>query len=192
MAEDDGTYELKDDGDMAEIKGAPGQGWGKGPKPGDPDFVPPKVVIEPAPQAREEPAEEPAAPSAVTAEEIADVQDAEHHKAMGILAYVFFVIPLVAAPKSPFARFHANQGLITFILWWVAIVLVAVLEGLIFLNGWLLVNIPLLKYFFSCMFHLLGPLLLIACAALTLTGIVNAANGEKKRLPIVGTWNLLK
>lgn len=39
--------------------------------------------------------------------------DAQQNKAMGILAYLSWLVlvPLLAAKNSPFARFHANQGL---------------------------------------------------------------------------------
>ncbi|MDR1151462.1 MAG: hypothetical protein LBK72_03115, partial [Bifidobacteriaceae bacterium] len=44
-------------------------------------------------------------------------QDAAENKAMGILAYIMWLIPLLAAPKqSRFARYHTNQGLVLFLL----------------------------------------------------------------------------
>src|ERR1035437_3247453 len=73
------------------------------PKPGEPGWVEPKVVVEKA----DEPVEGEPSPF--------DADDVEKNKAMAILGYIFFVIPLAAAPKSKFARFHANQGLLLFI-----------------------------------------------------------------------------
>lgn len=47
-----------------------------------------------------------------------DPADISANKAMGILSYLslLVLIPIFAAPKSRFARFHANQGLILLIL----------------------------------------------------------------------------
>ena len=59
----------------------------------------------------------------------ADPQDVQANKVMAILAYfgILVLIPLFAAKESPFARFHANQGLILliagFVIWLVSTVL---------------------------------------------------------------------
>src|SRR5437762_2047316 len=97
---EEGDYELKPE----EKKPEPPR-----PKPGDPDWVEPVPVVE---QAEEPESAEPVEPVD---------EDAEKHKAVAILGYILFVIPLVTAPHSKFGRFHANQGLMVFILWWVAI-----------------------------------------------------------------------
>ena len=43
--------------------------------------------------------------------------DIEQNKVFAILAYlgILFLVPLLAAPQSPFARYHTNQGIILFI-----------------------------------------------------------------------------
>lgn len=40
--------------------------------------------------------------------------DVQNNKAMGILSYlgILVLIPILAAKDSPFARYHANQGLV--------------------------------------------------------------------------------
>lgn len=149
-----------------------------GLKPGDPGWVPPVPIIEKA-----EPEPEP--------EEIVD-PDVQHHKAVAILAYIFFVIPLVLAPNSKYARYHANQGLILFILWCVVIVGTVVVT-----LGWdkfghLLENISVLSFFFGCLVHIIPVFLLVGVFALTIMGIINAANGEKKGLPLIGHLALIK
>ena len=50
--------------------------------------------------------------------------DVANNKVMAILSYfwILFLIPLFAAKESPFARFHANQGLLLFI--WSIIVMI--------------------------------------------------------------------
>ncbi len=46
-----------------------------------------------------------------------DPEDVEKNKAMAILAYIIFFIPLLAAKESKFAMYHANQGLNLFLFW---------------------------------------------------------------------------
>jgi uncharacterized membrane protein len=197
MAEDEGTYELRDDGDMAEVKGAAGDGWGKGPRPGDPDFVPPKVVVVEGSSAAEEAeagpvvgkgVKAPKEPVPLTPEEL----DVQQNKAMAILGYICFVIPLLAAPKSAFARFHANQGLISFILWAVAVFGGIACWALGLLVDTVLAEIVILRVFFGCLLHLLPPAMLFGALAMMIKGILNAADGQKKELPVVGTWRLIK
>jgi uncharacterized membrane protein len=153
--------------------------------------VPPEVVVEvarPAKAAEPEVEEEAEEPS-LTPEELAD---AEQHKAMGILAYICFVIPLMAAPKSGFARFHANQGLISFLLWVAAVAGCVVCSLVNMLVHGVLANVVILTVFFGCLLQLLQPVMLFGALAMTVMGIVNAANGEKKALPVVGNWRLIK
>jgi uncharacterized membrane protein len=202
MAEDEGTYELRDDGDMAEVKGAPGDGWGKGPRPGDPDFVPPEVVVVAGSSAAAEAAEEekevgaagevnakkPKEPVPLTPEEL----DVQQNKAVAILGYICFVIPLVTAPQSAFARFHANQGLISSLLWVTAVFGCVACWAINLLVGTVLADIVILAMFFSCLLHLLQPAMLFGALAMMIKGILNAADGQKKELPVVGTWRLIK
>ena len=46
------------------------------------------------------------------AEVQADPEDAEQNKGMAIIAYVLFFVPLITGDykKSPFVKFHTNQG----------------------------------------------------------------------------------
>jgi uncharacterized membrane protein len=149
------------------------------PKPGDPDFVPPVPIIERAEP--EAPAEEPVDP------------DVTNNKAMAILAYVLFLIPLVAAPKSKFARFHANQGLLVFIVWCIAIFLLVfttVGYSLLWSHLW---SIPVVQGMLTCFCQLVLPVILVlGSLALTVMGIIQAANGEWKGLPLIGHMRLIK
>lgn len=45
-----------------------------------------------------------------------DAQDIETNKVIAGLAYLFFLIPLLAAPKSKFAKFHVNQAIWIFLV----------------------------------------------------------------------------
>ena len=148
------------------------------PKPGEPGWVPPVPIVEKADaDAGGEPPADP---------------DVEKNKGMAVLAYILFLIPLVAAPSSKYARYHANQGLLLFILLITVCVFVALLQGGKMLASHLLVAIPILDWFFACGLTLLQPALLIGWIALMIVGIINAANGIKKPLPGIGHWALIK
>ena len=99
-----------------------------------------------------------------------DKDDIEKNKAMGLLAYILFFIPLLAAKDSPFARYHANQGLVLFIC------------GLISSVLWI---IPILGW-------IIAPILSIVITVLAVIGIINAVNGKAKELPIIGKYKILK
>ena len=98
-----------------------------------------------------------------------DVDDVKANKGMAVLAYfwILVLIPIIARKDSPFARYHANQGLILLIC--------SVISGLL-----------------GRIWGLLGTITGIICFILFIIGIVNAANGRAKELPIVGKFRLLK
>lgn len=101
----------------------------------------------------------------------ADPQDAEKNKVMGILAYILFLIPMLAAKDSKFAMYHANQGLVLF--------LVSIVGGIV------LGFIPILGWIIG----MFWPLVIIVFVIL---GIINASKGEMKPLPVIGGWQILK
>lgn len=102
--------------------------------------------------------------------------DAEKNKAMAIIGYIIpilFFIPLVTdAKNSPFAKFHANQQLMLLI----AAIAVNVVGSIIPFLGWFII-LPI------------GSILLIVLAIM---GIINAAKGQMKKLPIIGGFELIK
>jgi uncharacterized membrane protein len=101
--------------------------------------------------------------------------DAEKNKAMGIVGYIIpilFFIPLISdAKNSPFAKFHANQQLNLLL----AAIVVNVVGGIIPVIGWFII-LPL------------GSIFLIVVAIM---GIINAAKGEMKELPLIGGFKLI-
>lgn len=123
----------------------------------------PEAKAEEAPKAEAEPVVAPAVE--FTAE------DAKANKVMAILAYfgILLLIPLFAAKESKFARFHVNQGLILLII---SVVLFAVAK-----------IIPSLGV-------LIG-LLDLAVLVLAIIGIINAAKGQAKELPLVGKFRII-
>lgn len=113
-----------------------------------------------------------------------DPTDIAQNKVMGVLAYIglLFLVPLLAAPNSQFARFHANQGLILFIsdaIVGTVITIFSVIFGFIPIVGPIIVGI---------ISSVLGLFLLV----LMILGIVNAATGKAKELPLIGKIRIIK
>lgn len=105
-----------------------------------------------------------------------DSKDIADNKGMAVLAYIgiLFLIPLLAAPNSRFARFHTNQGLVLFLA-----------EVVLGAAGGVLGLIPFVGWIIS---SAIG----IVCLAFMFIGIVNAANGKAKELPLIGSFKLIK
>jgi len=97
--------------------------------------------------------------------------DVQQNKVMAILGYILFFVPLLAAKESPFAQYHARQGLNLFLL---ALASNIVLNILWFV-GWLLL-----------------PFVNIGILVLAIIGILAAANGQMKPLPLIGKYQILK
>ncbi|MBO4422926.1 MAG: hypothetical protein J5879_05775 [Clostridia bacterium] len=93
-------------------------------------------------------------------------QDITKNKAMAILAYfdILVLIPIFAAKDSKFARFHSNLGLILFFADIICMI------------------IPII-----------GWIALIAVLVFHVIGIINAAKGEAKNLPLIPeNWKIIK
>ena len=105
-----------------------------------------------------------------------DANDIANNKVMAILAYLswLILIPLFLAKESKFARFHVNQAIV--------LVIASFVLGII--SGVCTAIVPILGIIF------LIPEL--ACLALMILGIVNAAQGKAKELPIVGNIRIFK
>ena len=111
-----------------------------------------------------------------------DPNDISQNKAMAVLSYlaILVLIPILAAPESKFARYHANQGLTLFITE-IAYVIVESVLGLIF--G----LIPVVGGILNGILGLVHIVFLVWAAL----GIINAANGEAKELPLIGKFSEL-
>ena len=98
---------------------------------------------------------------------------------MGILAYfsLLALIPLFSAKNSEYARFHANQGLILLIVE----VAITVLSRLVFT-----VVLSALQLFWAYqLLKIVFDLLSLCCLGLSIDGIIKAAQGKRKELPII-------
>jgi uncharacterized membrane protein len=101
-------------------------------------------------------------------------------KGMAIVAYLLFFVPLIAGAhkKSPFVKFHTNQGTALFLVSIVLIIVLTILE--------------LIMRFLWILWALLWPLIAIVILVLAIVGIINAASGRMKPLPIVGKFRIIK
>ena len=119
----------------------------------------------------------------------ANPNDAEQNKGMAILAYILFFIPLLAGAhkESGFVKYHTNQGIVL-VLFYIAFgiviaILTAVLTAvLLAIGAWGLVAV----------IGVILGLVWILPLILVILGIVNAATGKMKPLPLIGKITILK
>lgn len=103
---------------------------------------------------------------------IFDQQDIEQNKVFAILAYlgILFLVPLIAAKESPYARYHTNQGLLLFLAG-----IACNVVGFIPFLGWIIA--------------IVGNIVLLV---FKIMGIINAFKGEAKPLPFFGHIEIIK
>ncbi len=104
-----------------------------------------------------------------------DANDIKSNKGKAILSYfgLLVLIPLFMAKESKYARFHANQGLTLLIA-----------NASIFLISFLSNFVTFLSF--------VSSICSLFVFVLAIIGIVNAASGKMKPLPIVGKIQILK
>jgi uncharacterized membrane protein len=92
----------------------------------------------------------------------------EHDRMLAAVSYlwIFCVIPLVLRKGSPFVQFHAKQGAVLAITWFLLWVI-----GVIPILGWII-------FFF-------GSILLVA---INLLAIVRAWHGEQWKIPYLNSY----
>lgn len=105
-----------------------------------------------------------------------NMNDNEKHKPLAIVGYIIpflFFVPLLSdAKNNAYAKFHANQQLDLLL----AAIAVNVVGGVIPILGWFIIL----------------PLGSIALIVLAIMGIMHAAKGEMKALPMIGGFSLIK
>lgn len=112
-----------------------------------------------------------------------DKADVEANKVMAILSYlgILVLIPIFGAKESKFARFHANQGLILCLAAIGYSVAYSILSSIILAISWRLYFLVSILGFLSLVFLVLAVI-----------GIINAANGQTKELPVIGKYRIIK
>ncbi len=138
--------------------------------------LPPNDPMTPAPST---PGALPTTTSAVGSPVMGDAVDVEKNKIMGVLAYlgILVLVPILAAKDSPFAKFHANQGLVLLIT---SIV------------GWIPLTILAFIPFLGCVAGIILMLWWLGVLVMMILGIVNAATGKMAPLPVIGQFKILK
>ncbi len=108
-----------------------------------------------------------------------DQNDIQQNKVMAVLAYIgiLVLVPIFAAKESKFAKFHVNQGLVLAIVEIGASIILSILS-----------NIPYIGFLFSILSGIVG----IVCFVFSIMGIVYAAQGQAKELPLIGQFKLIK
>lgn len=130
-------------------------------------YQPPAATPEPEASASTEPTAQPVAATVTKA-------DIEKNKMWAVVAYltiIGFIIALVSEGKdSPFVKFHLNQSLC---------LLIAAIANII------VASIPILGW-------IIAPIIGIVILVFVIMGIINAAGGQMKRLPLIGNFDLIK
>ncbi len=133
-----------------------------------------------------------------TADETAsfDDKDISDNKGITILSYLgpLVFVPMFARKSSPFARFHANQGLLLLIAdvaySVIQVILMAILRA-IFPWNWNYGYFGGRGFVFDALSTILS-LVWIVFGVLVVIGIINVARGKAKELPIIGKFKILK
>lgn len=103
-------------------------------------------------------------------------EDIEQNKLVAAFSYFsfLFILYFIVCPKSKFAKFHANQGIILLITKSIVSLVIVLLEISIAYQN-------ILDNICDGVFVLL-----------MMYGLINALKGKAKRLPIIGKYNILK
>jgi len=99
------------------------------------------------------------------------VVEGQKNTGMSIICYIWILvlIPLLTDAKNdPFVKFHIKQGLVLLI----ASLIGGVVAGIIPVVGWFVI----------------APILSIFILVLAIMGIINAASGQEKQLPVIGQF----
>jgi len=113
----------------------------------------------------------------------AEIQDG---KTMAILAYIIWLVPLLAARDKKYAMYHTEQAIM---LWIAFIVIYIAIWILTFIVGQISSSL-------ACIISILGIIPWLAFLVLWIMGLINAAGGKMKELPLIGSYgsklNLVK
>lgn len=110
--------------------------------------------------------------------------DIQKNTVTALLSYILFlfIVPLLAAKDSKYARFHANQGIVLFI----AELACGVASSIVCA---VLSFIPVVGFVMQIV---ISGCVSIAALAFIIIGIVNAVNGRAKELPLIGSLRILQ
>lgn len=111
-----------------------------------------------------------------------DPNDIAMNKGMAVLSYIgfLFLVPMLAASNSKYAKFHVNQGIALFIVDIIYGIVLGIVSGI-------LGAIPFIGWIFGAVLGLLG----IIPFVFMIMGILNAATGKAKELPFIGKLKII-
>ena len=112
-----------------------------------------------------------------------NTEDISLNNRLAVLSYlgIFFVIPGFLVKKSPYCKFHANQGLLLFLIG----ILLTVIRSVI--------RRPLMMVrFLKPIVGLIFTLARLCLLALRIIGMIHAGKGEAKELPFIGSVRIIK
>ena len=109
-----------------------------------------------------------------------DRTDIENNKILALFSYlgILFIIPLIAAPNSKYARFHANQGIVLFICEAVYGIVIGIITAVFNAIGLGII---------ASLISLAGLVFVV----FMIIGIMNAVNGKAEELPVIGSLKIL-
>ncbi len=121
------------------------------------------------------------------------VKDAEDNRAMSILAYILFFIPLLTGTykTSPFVKYHTNQGTVLFLASLAFSIVLGILSAIItgiFTVAMAWQAILVITGIFGVIWMVYG----LGVTALAVLGIINAVKGKMNPLPVIGKFNIIK
>lgn len=111
-------------------------------------------------------------------------QDIDQNKTTALFAYLFILIilPIAKMKDSPFCKFHANQGLTLLIAEVAWSIVYTILTRIFWIVSWVLGSIM----------SAILSLVWLAFLVFIILGIVNAAQGKAKELPLIGKIRLIQ
>jgi len=130
-----------------------------------------------------------AAPNAPASGPATPQGDAEQNKGMAVLAYILFFIPLLAGTHktSEFVKYHTNQGIVL-VIFYVALGIVTSIFSAILMG----IAVASLAVGLIMAVPVIIGLIWIFPLILVIIGIVNAATGKMKPVPVIGKFTILK
>lgn len=123
-----------------------------------------------------------------------DKNDIEQNKIMAVLSYIslLVLVPLLAAKESKYARFHANQGLVLLGLNVIYVILSIIFSFIRVSSVNYIWGIPYETSATPWYLSIILWIVFIIIAIFGILGIINAATGKAKELPLIGKFKILK
>ncbi len=121
-----------------------------------------------------------------------DKADIQNNKIMAVLAYLglLWLIPFFGCKQSRYAQYHCKQGL-TLLLAEIAYTIISVVLSALIKTRHYVYGIYVGSYTPGWLSTVLW-LVAIPIFVLAILGIINAASGKAKELPVIGKYKILK